>query len=179
MTQPTSYQISTDFSQEESNQVSGRSTVRTAALDAEFSNIATTLAEALANLALIQRDDTALKDSVVEIHTLSSEVLALIASGSWDIRGAWITATAYYVGDIVTNGGLLYLGMEDHTSGTFATDLAAIRWAQLTANPSASGVTFTPTSTLDSVTVQAAIEELDGDLRPTVNTLKHQLFNGV
>lgn len=179
MAQPTPYQITNDFSQEEVNQVSGRSTVRAAALDAEFSNIEATLEEVLANLAIIQRDDTALIDGIVELHTLSAEVLALLASGSWTIRGAWITATNYALGDIVSNGGLLYLCMIAHTSGTFATDLAALDWGQLTINPSAASVSFAPTSTLDSVNVQAAIEEVDGDLRPTVNTLKHQLFSGV
>jgi hypothetical protein len=41
---------------------------------------------------------------------------------------AWATTTAYAIGDIVTNGGTTYYAVSAHTSGTFATDLAAGRW---------------------------------------------------
>ena len=41
---------------------------------------------------------------------------------------AWITATAYDVGDLRTNGGTTYYCTTAHTSGTFATDLAAGKW---------------------------------------------------
>jgi hypothetical protein len=45
---------------------------------------------------------------------------------------AWLTATAYTVGTLRSNGGTNYLCIEDHTSGTFATDLAAGKWHALT-----------------------------------------------
>lgn len=45
--------------------------------------------------------------------------------------GAWVTATDYAVNDIVSNGGNSYICSEAHTSGTFATDLAAIKWTVL------------------------------------------------
>lgn len=41
---------------------------------------------------------------------------------------AWVTATAYVVGDLRTNGGTTYYCTTAHTSGTFATDLAAGKW---------------------------------------------------
>lgn len=41
---------------------------------------------------------------------------------------AWLTATAYVVGNYVTNGGFTYKCLVNHTSGTFATDLAANKW---------------------------------------------------
>lgn len=44
---------------------------------------------------------------------------------------AWVTSTEYVVGDYVTNGGYQYICLEDHTSGTFATDLAANKWSQV------------------------------------------------
>jgi hypothetical protein len=44
------------------------------------------------------------------------------------VRGAWVTATAYAVNDLVWTGGLGYRCLVAHTSGTFATDLAASRW---------------------------------------------------
>jgi hypothetical protein len=41
---------------------------------------------------------------------------------------AWVTATAYAIGDYRTNGGYTYKCLIAHTSGTFATDLAAAYW---------------------------------------------------
>lgn len=46
---------------------------------------------------------------------------------------AWLTATAYIVGDYVTQSGTIYLCIVAHTSGTFATDLAAGKWVAQTA----------------------------------------------
>ncbi|MGV7234655.1 MAG: DUF2586 family protein [Nitrosomonadaceae bacterium] len=41
---------------------------------------------------------------------------------------AWVTATAYAVGDVVEESGSLYRALTAHTSGVFATDLAADEW---------------------------------------------------
>lgn len=41
---------------------------------------------------------------------------------------AWLTGTAYVVGDLRTNAGTTYYCTTAHTSGTFATDLAAGKW---------------------------------------------------
>lgn len=43
-------------------------------------------------------------------------------------NAAWVTATAYVVGDIRVQGGVTYTCIVNHTSGVFATDLAALRW---------------------------------------------------
>lgn len=45
-----------------------------------------------------------------------------------DAPAAWITATAYVVGDFVEESGTNYYCIEAHTSGVFATDLAANKW---------------------------------------------------
>ncbi|MDB5802685.1 MAG: hypothetical protein JWN73_7 [Betaproteobacteria bacterium] len=45
---------------------------------------------------------------------------------------AWVTAHAYSVGDLALQGGVNYTCVTGHTSGTFATDLAAGDWAALT-----------------------------------------------
>lgn len=50
---------------------------------------------------------------------------------------AWLTTTAYKVGNMVSNGGSYYVCMTNHTSGTFATDLASGYWSVF----STSGVT--------------------------------------
>lgn len=43
-------------------------------------------------------------------------------------KGPWVTATAYAPSDIVSQGGASYVCTVAHTSGTFATDLAAAKW---------------------------------------------------
>lgn len=43
-------------------------------------------------------------------------------------RGNWVTATSYKTGDIVQTNGIAYICIVAHTSGVFATDLAAVRW---------------------------------------------------
>lgn len=162
MTQPTSYSPTTDFSEEEVDGVSGRSTVRTPALDVEFANIATTLAAVLTNLSVIQRDDTGLRDLIVEPYTLSAATLALIGSAGFTVSGAWLTATVYPARTIVTNGTGTYVSASAHTSGVFATDLAAGKWVRLfdTAAYVASGITFTPTGTIAATNAQSAIAEV-------------------
>lgn len=43
-------------------------------------------------------------------------------------RGPWITARAYGLGDLVQESGNTYICIVAHTSGTFATDLTAVKW---------------------------------------------------
>ena len=46
---------------------------------------------------------------------------------------AWVTTTAYAVGDLVSHSGTNYYCTTAHTSGTFATDLAGGKWYALPA----------------------------------------------
>lgn len=179
MSQPTRFTITVDFSEEEASGVSGRSTVRTAMLDALMAALQVTTDGICDNLTLIQRDDGAILDGTVRIHTLASEVLALLSSTAWQVRGGWVTLTDYEQGDVVLQGGIVYVCMVDHTSGTFATDLAAGDWGQVTADGTASTTTFAPTDTLDAVNVQNAITELDEELRPVQSILVRELFRGL
>lgn len=57
------------------------------------------------------------------------------ASLLYGAPAAWATTTAYVVGDLRANGGTNYYCTTAHTSGTFATDLAAGKWYALSANP--------------------------------------------
>ena len=63
-------------------------------------------------------------DQYVRIYTNGGQLL----TGSVT---AWMTATAYTVGQVRSNGGTNYYCKEAHTSGTFATDLAAGKWYAL------------------------------------------------
>ena len=51
-----------------------------------------------------------------------------VMSEGQDYKGAWSTAIAYVVDDIVQRGGSTYICLVAHTSDTFATDLAANKW---------------------------------------------------
>jgi len=165
--QPTPYTPTTDFSEQEAINASGRSTVGTAAVDAEFANLQTTISQILANLAIIQRDDTTINDNAVHPHAFASDSLLLMA-GSWMPKGAWITATAYEIGDVVTDSGKTCVCSVAHTSGTFATDLAANKWLVIFESGVviASGISFTPAGGISSTNVQAALQELDSEKMP-------------
>lgn len=43
---------------------------------------------------------------------------------------AWTTSTSYSKDDLVKESDIIYLCLEDHTSGTFVTDLAADKWIE-------------------------------------------------
>lgn len=167
MSQPPPYTPSTDFSDEERDNVGGRSTVRTAALDGELTAIQATLSAVLTNLALNQRDDGEIRDGRVKLFTLASDVLALLTSYGATPRGPWLTATQYNLKDLVSEAGATYIAVSAHTSGVFAADLASGKWLlfSLSIAPGAVQVTFTPTVTVSAVNVQAAIQEVDTEYR--------------
>lgn len=87
---------------------------------------------------LVQRSDGNLKNGSVRPESLSSDVLVLMGDVSFE--GDWVTATAYAVNDVVNESGTTYVCLEAHTSGTFATDLAAGKWQMIgTDAPSLTG----------------------------------------
>lgn len=60
-------------------------------------------------------------------------------------RGQWFTTTLYHRTDIVTQGDGAYLCLVEHTSGVFATDLAAGYWALVLSTSSLGISTFIQT----------------------------------
>lgn len=161
MAQPTAYNRLTSFSnyqaQNPAEPLSG------ASLDAELNAVRLTLSEILDNLALVQRDDGALANESVGLDQLSPEIEV-----GWQAPEVWVTATAYVVGNTVFHGSGFYRVLEDHTAGTFATDLAAdkleliVDLSTLTL-ASASGIAVTPTGGIAATDVQAALAELDNE----------------
>lgn len=128
MTQATRYQPIVDYSELlNTTQVPG---TLGAKLDTELAAIDVSLTQTQDNLELVQRDDGALRNSIVTPDSLSSGTKALIA-GTWTPRGLWVTATAYVVGDVVESSGVSYVCATAHTSGTFATDHTAGKWVTL------------------------------------------------
>jgi len=71
---------------------------------------------------------------------------------------AWVTSTAYNIGNCVASGGLFYRCLIAHTSGTFATDLTNGDWVQMVLQPLYSQYSATPPTLLRTtgiVNVQA------------------------
>lgn len=96
-------------------------------LDTEYDAIGVTLAAVRTNLALIQRDDGALRNESVGPDQLSPELTLGLRSVS-----DWATATAYIANDAVWTSNKLYRCLLAHTStASFATDLAAAKWDEI------------------------------------------------
>jgi hypothetical protein len=132
-------------------------------LDADFNEIKATTDATIDRLGLLQRDDGKLGNVTVHKDALDSTVLALlIATGT--PRGAWLTLTAYAVKDLVSQAGITYIAVIAHTSGVFATDLAAGKWLQIAGATNASSLPCSPGGALVATDVQSALLELDADL---------------
>lgn len=133
-------------------------------LDAEFNAVSSSVGQIIARLAQVQRDDGDLANGVVSLDSMSADVLALFTAIGGAVRGAWLTATAYAVKDIVTFGGGTYIAAENNTSGVFADDYTAGKWVALF-NPTKVGDTAGDFSTLvPDFTGQLGIETDTGDI---------------
>jgi hypothetical protein len=66
----------------------------------------------------------------------SSAEAAIVAKMEW--QGDWLTSTAFALNDVVYEDGSSYICIVAHTSGTFATDLTAVKW-ELVAQSGAAG----------------------------------------
>ena len=155
MAQPNPYAKATDFTEYQTEHEAAP--FNGALLDAELVDIETNLDDLNANIALLQRDDGALKNLIVTTASLSSDTLALIASDTFSVEGTWATSTVYAVGDLVEKDGSVYLCFVAHTSGTFATDLAAAKWGDMTGAISTSPTFTNVTATGTVTTVTLAV----------------------
>ena len=96
----------------------------------DLSSLVTAAAEASAAAAAA---------AVSETNAAASEAyVASVEASLPDWQGAWLTATAYATGDLVRESGSVYICLVAHTSGTFATDLSAVKW-ELFAQKGAAG----------------------------------------
>lgn len=124
MTQPSEYNRYANFTEIQSNSPS--TPLPAASVDAELNRVKLTLDQVLSNLALIQRDDTALKNDSVGLDQLKSEV-----NIGFSAPTTWATTTNYIVNETVFQSQKFYICLISHTSGTFATDLAAAKWSEI------------------------------------------------
>lgn len=130
-------------------------------VDLELNNAKATLDAVLNNLALVQRDDGGIKNASVGYDQLKTEVVL-----GFNAPVVWTTGTAYAANSsIVFNGSGFYRCLVAHTSGVFATDLAAAKW-QLIVNlagvplVSANQIAVTPSGSL-TTDVQTSLQALD------------------
>lgn len=125
MAAPTPYELSYDFT---AFQVANPTTPLPAdKIEIEFNNIQETTDDLITNLGVIQRADGALNNGIVTFDSLSATTKALLGT-TMVPKGDWATTTSYAVMDLVTESGSTYICAVAHTSGTFATDLAAGKW---------------------------------------------------
>lgn len=122
MTQPPAYHRAFEFSPLAPANIPQAGT----RLDVELDAVSLSIDRMRTNLALLQRDDGAPANQIVTYDTLATDARALM--GGWTPRGAWATATAYKVKDLITTAGVNYVCVTAHTSGVFATDYAANKW---------------------------------------------------
>ncbi len=161
MTQPTPYnRIASFTTAQQQNPTDPLSGVN---LDAELNAVKLTFDQTLQNIALIQRDDGKLANASVGRDQLAADI-----SLGFNPPSAWVTAHNYTTADTVFESGKFYKCKISHTSGVFATDLAAGKW-ELVADfvsvlTSAINIGFTPAQGIASTNVQAAIEEAVTDL---------------
>jgi hypothetical protein len=150
-------------------------------LDLELNRVKVTLDAVLANLVLIQRDDGALVNGIVGLDALSTEVTV-----GFTVPTKWVTSTAYAASpaDTVFYSTKFYRCLVAHTSGTFATDLAADKWEEIAdftvMSNSAALISYDPAgSGLAATDVQDAIDELAAEkLSLTGGTLSGALSMG-
>lgn len=125
MAAPTPYTLSYDFTSWQSANPS--LPLPADKIEVEYNALALTTGQIITNLGLVQRSDGALANGVVSFDALSNTVKALLGSDITPL-GAWETATAYEVLDLIEEAGSSYICVVDHTSGVFATDYAAEKW---------------------------------------------------
>lgn len=159
MAQPSAYNRAYNFANYQAE--NPNKPLPAAYVDEELSRVKATLDQIRQNLALIQRDDTALANGVVGQDQLSASLEIGVSPPT-----AWLTSTNYVSSrDTVFQSSVFYRCVTSHTSGTFATDLAAGYWEEIAdfsaLSSDAAHTAFTPAGDLASTTVQDALEELD------------------
>jgi hypothetical protein len=85
-----------------------------------------------------QRDAIASPASGDCVYNTTTLSLNVYNGSAWKAAGGgvnqWLTSTSYQVNDVVIQSNLFYICLSAHTSGTFATDLAAAKWQLINAS---------------------------------------------
>jgi len=119
-----------------------------------------------ANIALADDANLLLKYS-----TTYSRWYVIGGSGGGGGLSAWVTSHAYLTGDITIESNKIYKALDDHTSGTFATDLGNSHWVELSATTNAdvigkvlTGYTSGAGTISAADSILGAIQKLNGNV---------------
>lgn len=135
MAQPTAYTRQFDFGDFSADNPSDQQPG--SQLDAEFDAVKASIDATQDFVEGVINDEGDIRAQSITPTMLSTATVALMASAEFTIIAAdWATATAYHAGDLVRYNASTqidgsYLCTTNHTSGTFATDLAAGKWTLL------------------------------------------------
>jgi len=167
MTQPTPYARQYNFTGFSSNQPSDQQPG--VQIDAEFNAVKNTLDGILSNLSIIQRDDGQIASGTVSLPALASDILVYFAGlVGWNLTGQWLTATAYEVGDVVAQDGNTYVCCTAHSSGSFAADLALVRWLVIWAPTTVANGSITGAKLADGAVTLDKVGFTELDLTGTI-----------
>lgn len=122
MSAPTAYYPAYSFTQYQQSHPS--TPLPAAAVDSELFAISTSITEIVNNLVMIQNSDGTLANQSVGFNQLQAGLTIGLTTPATN----WLTGTAYTVNNVVYEANSLYICAKSHTSGVFATDLAAGDW---------------------------------------------------
>lgn len=115
--------LSFDYSYTGFQEAQGANVFAGTQIDNDLNNIKLSYNATLDLLDTIFRSDGVLANGIIEQRNLGASV-----SVGVNPARPWATATAYAVNDTVSTDNSIYVCLVAHTSGTFATDLAAAKW---------------------------------------------------
>lgn len=161
------YNPTASFANDETNQVAGRSTVRTVALDTELTNVASSINSLKTNLEKLQRDDGKPKDFIVEPYALAEQTRALMATGG-KARGLWAAGTVYAAGDVVQQASVAYICYTAHTASNPFTISGF--WIGISGDGSASGSATAAASSASAAATSATTATTQAGIATTQAT---------
>jgi len=132
-----------------------------AAASASESNAAADAAQTAQDAIDTGNDATATGIDV--IAAAASAAAAIVAKMEW--QGAWVTSTVYALNDVIEEAGSSYICIVAHTSGVFATDLAAVKWelvAQKGADEAGAGDLLAANNLSDVASASTSLSNLGG-----------------
>src|SRR5258707_12419004 len=122
MAYPSLYGITYSYSNFQ--QAQGNSAFPGTQIDADLAGLQTTIQNVDTFMQSVMRSDGALNNGIVTFDSLAPS----LQLAGLTVATAWATATAYLLGNPVSINSNLYRCLIPHTSGVFATDLAAGKW---------------------------------------------------
>ena len=110
-----------DYSNDADNNVGGRDSIDPAGLDGELDEVKDVTDDHADRLDILLRADLKMTDDVLQGHEFSAAALTLLASligtnSALVWRSAWANSTLYATGNLVSEVGVIYICLVEHTS---------------------------------------------------------------